>query len=86
MNAYDDFCEFAWNNLEDAFGITEEDGIPFPTPYYHFIIGCAAESLAGSGDFFTFTLDQVLSKYDDGFAEKFIQENLHKNRSNRNSK
>jgi hypothetical protein len=85
MNAYDDFCEFAWTQLEDAFHITQEDGIPFPTPYYHFIIGCAAESLQGSSDSFAFTLDQVLGNYEEGFAERFIQENLHKNRAKRNS-
>ena len=76
MNAYDDFCEFAWTQLEDAFGITEKQGIPDHSPYFEFIIGCAAHSLRfGKENSRAFTLEHVLgTDVPNGFARRFIKE------------
>jgi hypothetical protein len=75
MNAYDDFCEFAWMHLEDVFGITEEDGISDRSPYFEFIVGCAAIALSGCGEgTFAFTLKQVMEDSGEGLARKFFKE------------
>ncbi len=74
MTAYEDFIWFAWEHLEDVYGITESDGIPDRSPYMEFVVGCAAIALYNSAGGFGFTMDQILRPSKENLASRFYKE------------
>jgi len=76
MSDYDCFCEFAWMHLEDVFDIGESDGIPDHSPYFEFVIGCAAYAIQNADDpyAFGFSMDQVLTVDKDNLVRRFFKE------------